>query len=322
MKAIICTKYGPPEVLQLKDIPTPEPKAHEIRVKVFATTVTVADFRVRSFTIPPSFWIPARLILGLFRPRKPILGVELAGEIDAVGSGVTKFKKGDSVFAATLKDFGAYAAYKCLSENGPVALKPQNMSPEESAAIPIGGCTALHYLRKSGVKAGQKILIYGASGSVGTYAIQLANYFGAEVTAVCSASNAALVKSLGAHKTVDYTAANFTSKLELYDVIFIAVDKFPFSDCHPFLTKNGVYVNITAPVKSLRMHWISMTTEKKIVVGETASLKAEDLIFLKELTEAGVLNPVIDKRYPFEKMVEAHHYVGKGHKKGNVLITL
>jgi NADPH:quinone reductase-like Zn-dependent oxidoreductase len=322
MKAFVCTKYGPPEVLQLNEVPTPEPKINEVRIKVHATTVTVADFRVRSFTIPPSFWIPARLMLGMFKPRKPILGVELSGEIDSVGSGVTKFKKGDLVFAATLNDFGAYAEYKCLSEYGPIALKPQNISLEEAASVPVGACTALHYTRRGKIKAGQNVLIYGASGSVGSYAVQLAAYFGASVTAVCSQKNAALVKSLGAKKTVDYSEKDFLSKLEMYDVIFIAVDKFPFSVCHRFLNGDGVYLNVTTPVKNLKMRWTSITTAKKIIVGENPSMKAEDLVFLKELIESGVLKPVIDKSYPFEQLVEAHHYVGKGHKKGNVLITL
>lgn len=223
MKAIVCTKYGSPEVLQLREVEKPVPKEDEVLVKVKATTVTVADFRVRSFTIPLSFWLPARFILGLRRPKKPVLGVELSGEIESVGKEVKLFRKGDQVFAATLTNFGAYAEYKCLSEVGPIALKPANITYAEAAAIPIGARTALHYLRKANIKSGQKVLIYGASGSVGTYAVQLAKYFGADVTGVCSGYNLALIKSLGANKVIDYTAGDFTRKLEMYDVIFLAV---------------------------------------------------------------------------------------------------
>jgi NADPH:quinone reductase-like Zn-dependent oxidoreductase len=326
MKAIVCTNYGPPEVLQFKELEKPDPKDNEVCIKVFATTVTVADFRIRSFTIPPSFWIPARLMLGIRRPKKSVLGIELAGEIESIGKGVKRFKKGDRVFAASFKDFGAYAEYKCLAEDSAIALMPVNTTYEEAAAIPVGARTALHYLRKAGLdnpsSTRQKILIYGASGSVGTYAVQLARYFGAEVTAVCSTANLALVKSLGAHKAIDYTAPDFINKLELYDVIFLAVDKCSFSVCNKALNKNGFYLNITAPIKTLRMMWTSITSEKKIMVGENAPESAEDLIFLKNLIEAREIKPIIDRSYPFEQIVEAHRYVGEGHKKGNVSITV
>lgn len=322
MKAIFATKYGSPEVLQQKEIEMPVPKPDEVRIKTHATTVTVADVRVRSFKVPLSFWIPARLMLGIFKPRKPILGVELSGEIDAVGSAVTKFKKGDLVFAATHPGFGSYAEYRCLAENGPLALKPSNLSLEESAAIPIGAYTALNFLRKANLKAGQKILIYGASGSVGSYAVQLARHFGANITAVCSAKNFELVKSLGADKLLDYHAADFISQLETYDVIFVGIDQLPFSICKKILAKNGTYVNISLPVKSLDMIWTSLTSSQTIWSGKNEPVTSADLNFLKELVEAGALKVVIDRVYSFEQIVEAHRYVDQGHKKGNVLVRV
>ena len=322
MKAILCMRYGPPEILQLREIEKPVPNDNEILIKVRATTVTVADVRVRSFTVPSSVWLPARLALGLRRPRKKILGMELAGEVEAVGKDVTRFKKGDEVFAATLKTFGAYAAYKCLPEDDPIAIKPVNLTFEEAAALPIGARTALHFLKKGNIRKGQKVLIYGASGSVGTYAVQLANYFGAEVTGVCSAKNLELVKSLGAGKVIDYTEQNFTRRLEKYDMIFLAVDKFPFSTCSKTLNNDGVYLNVTDPIMSLHQLWISLTSKKKIIMSGSVPEKAEYLVILKDLVEEGKLNPVVDKKYKFEQMVEAHRYVDKGHKKGNVVITV
>ncbi|MBK6951865.1 MAG: NAD(P)-dependent alcohol dehydrogenase [Crocinitomicaceae bacterium] len=322
MKAIFATKYGGPEVLQQKEIEIPVPKPNEVRIKTHTTTVTVADVRVRSFNVPASFWIPARFALGIFKPRKPILGVEISGEIDEVGNAVTKFKKGDLVFASTFPEFGGYAEYKCISENGALALKPKNISLEESAAIPIGGYTALNFLRKSELKAGQKILIYGASGSVGSYAVQIARHFGANITAVCSAKNVELVKSLGADKVLDYTAPDFNSQLEIYDVILVAVDKFPFSLCKKILAKNGTYLNVSLPVKSLNMMWTSLTTSQKIYSGKNDPVTSADLNYLKDLVEAGSLKVVVDKVYSFDQMVEAHHYVDQGHKKGNVLVRV
>lgn len=322
MKAVVCTKYGAPEVLQMQEVEKPVPKANEVLIKIHATTVTVADFRIRSFTIPLSFWIPARLILGIRKPRKPILGLELAGEIESVGSDARRFKKGDPVFAATPVDFGAYAEYKCLPENGPIAIKPVNSTYEEAAAIPVGAYTALHYFRKAQIRPEQKVLVYGASGSVGTYAVQLAKYFGAEVTGVCSNANLALVKSLGADIVIDYTKEDFVKRLSQYDVVFVAVDKFTFSLCNSVLKDKGVYINVTTPFKSFYMMWVSMARGKKIMVGDNVSAKAEDLNFLRELVDTGVLKPVIDRRYTLDQIVEAHHYVDKGHKKGNVVITI
>ena len=323
MKAIICTKYGPPEVLQLKEVEKPIPTDNEILIKIVATSVTIADCRVRGFNVPLSFWLPARIALGWRKPKKDILGGELAGKIEFIGKNVTLFKKGDTIFAFPgHNSFGCYAEYKCMPEDGVIATKPDNVTFEEAAAISFGGGTALHFMREANIKSGQKVLIYGASGSVGTYAVQLAKCFGAQVTGVCSTTNLKLVKSLGADKVIDYTKDDFTQNGEKYDIIFDAVGKSPYSGCIRSLKPGGTYLHAVAtPALSLRMRWTSMTTNKKMI-GGTLTPKAEDLIYLKELIEAGKIKPVIDRTYPLEEIVEAHRYVDKGHKKGNVIITL
>lgn len=322
MKAVVYEKYGSPDVLELREVAKPTPKDNEVIIKVYATTVAAGDCRARSFSVPRSVWLPARIALGIRKPRKAILGLELAGEIESIGKDVKLFNKGDQVFAATLINFGAYAEYKCLPEDAAMSIKPSNSTYEEAAALPIGARTALHYLRKANIRPGQKVLVYGASGSVGTYAIQLAKVFGAEVTGVCSTANVELVKSLGADQVIDYTKEDFSNQREMYDVIFVAVDKSSFSACMRALKKRGIYLNITAPLPSIRMVWTKMISSKKLFLGENAPEKAEDLIFIKELVEAREIKVVIDRCYPLEQMVEAHRYVDRGHKRGNVIITV
>lgn len=322
MKAIVYTKYGTPDVLQLKEVVKPIPKKNEILVKVKATTVTIADIRSRSFTVPPAFWLPARIKLGFRQPKKEILGMELAGEVESVGKEVKRFKEGDQVFAASLAGFGAYAEYKCLPEDGPVSIKPSNITYAEAAAIPIGARTALYFLRKSNIQNGQKVLVYGASGSVGSYAVQLAKYFGANVTGVCSTTNLELVKSLGADKVIDYTAEDFSKTGETYDVIFEAVNKSSFSDCMKVLKKDGTYINVTEPLPNVQMIWTKLTTAQNLLLSRNSPETSEALDFLKELVETGKLKVVIDRYFEFEEIVDAHRYVEKGHKKGNVIINV
>jgi NADPH:quinone reductase-like Zn-dependent oxidoreductase len=307
MKAVIYTEYGPPEVLQLKEIPKPVPRDNEVLVKVHATTVTIGDCRMRSFTVPPEQWLFARLYLGIFRPRRPILGMELAGEIEAIGKNVTRFKIGDPVFASTFEtNFGGYAEYKCFLENGCLAVKPANLSFGEAAAAVGGGTTALRCLRRANLQPGQNILVYGASGAVGTNAVQLAhNLFGAAVTGVCSTANFELVQSLGASQVIDYTCEDFTQHGKIYDVVFDAVAKIAPGKARKALKPKGIYLNVHRDSHAKR-----------------DATPFQELLTLKELLEAGKFKAVIDRAYPLEQIVEAHRYVDQGHKKGNVAITV
>lgn len=306
MKASVYTQYGPPEVLQLVDVPKPTPRDREVLVKVRATTVTIGDTIMRSLNLPIHGWqkIMGRLILGWHKPRRPILGMELAGEIEAIGKKVTGFKAGDAVFASTFDvNFGGHAEYKSLPENGVIAIKPVNLTYEEAAAVPGGGQTAWHCLKKGKLQPGQKILIYGASGAVGTFAVQLASrHFAANVIGVCSGANVDLVKSLGASQVIDYTRQDFKQSGEAYDVIFDAVGKLSPAQCKKALSPGGVYINVHADSNG----------------GE----KVEYMLILKELIETGVIKPVIDRVYSFHQIVEAHRYVEQGHKRGNVAVTM
>ncbi|MCJ8010229.1 NAD(P)-dependent alcohol dehydrogenase [Paenibacillus sp. KQZ6P-2] len=302
MKAMVCTKYGSPDVLELQEIDKPVPKDNEVLVKIVTTTVNSGDCRVRGLRGPLLLRIAMQLIMGLRKPRQPILGVELAGEIESTGKDVTKFRAGDRVFAFTGMKCGAYTEYICLHEDGLLAIKPDRVTFEEAAAVSFGGTTALHFFRKANIRQGQKVLIYGASGAVGTAAVQLAKYYGAEVTGVCSTANVGLVRSLGAGKVIDYSKEDFTKSGELYDMIFDAVGKSLKSNCRKALVPNGKYVS---------------------VVGQgVAKVLQEDLMLLKELMETGKLKPVIDRRYTLKKIPEAHRYVDQGHKKGSVVIIV
>jgi len=312
MKAIVCTKYGPPEVLQLKEVEKPVPNDNEVLIKIHAASATVSDSLVRSGKVNYLLWLPMRIFVGFKRPRRPILGLELAGEVEQIGNNVKRFKIGDNVFAFTGKRFGAYAEYTCLPEDGVympgdciVALKPSNLTFEEAAASPTRGTLALHFLKNGNVQTGQKILIYGASGGVGTFAVQIAKHFGAKVTGVCSTSNLELVKSLGADEVIDYTKEDPTKISEHYDLIFDAVGKRKSSkfksQCKKALTPNGKYISVD---------------------DGTPKIGIECLLLLKELIETGKIKPVIGKSYPLDQIVEAHKYVDSGHKKGNLTITI
>lgn len=310
MKAIVCTRYGPPEVLQLQEVETPTPKDHEVRIKIVATAVTASDCIVRGAKVSRRFWLPMRLVVGLTKPRNPILGIAFAGDVESVGKDVTRFRQGDQVCGSTVKSpsqprFGTYTEYKCLPEDSMMVLKPSNLTYEEAAAVPYGAWLALHYLLQGNIHRGWRVLIYGASGAVGTSAVQLARYFGGIVTGVCSTTNVELVKSLGADTVIDYTREDTPKAGELYDFIFDAAGRAKRStfkaQCKSALTPNGTYISVDDG--SPKPH-------------------VADLMLLKELAEAEKINPVIDRCYPLEDIVEAHRYVDAGHKKGNVVITV
>ncbi len=305
MNAVVCTRYGPPETLQLRQMGVPAPGRRDVRIKIHATAVTSSDCIVRSLDVPLSMKVPARLVVGITKPRRLILGMVLAGEIESAGTDVRSFGEGEQVFGFDRFRFGAYAEYKCMPETGVLTSKPSNLTYEEAAAIPYGGLLALHVLRKGGIRSGQRVLVYGASGAVGTSAVQLAKHFGAEVTGVCSTANLELVISLGADAVIDYTKEDFTTRGDRYDVILVAVgDRVgppSKADCRVALAPDGAYVSVDQ--------------------GRPKML-TEDLVLLKRLAEDGRLKPVIDRRYRLEQMAEAHRYVDEGHKRGNVIVTV
>jgi NADPH:quinone reductase-like Zn-dependent oxidoreductase len=329
MKAIVFTEYGPPDVLQLKEIEKPTPKEDEVLVRVYATAVTSGDYTMRGLDASTrNMGLLFGFNFGLRRPNNTMLGYDLAGEIEAVGQDVKLFKEGDQVFGSAGSRRGAYAEYVCVpeeseEEEGLLAIKPTNLTYEEAAAVPHGAISALVFLRDKGnIQSGQNVLIYGASGGVGTYAVQLAKYFGAEVTGVCSTTNLELVKSLGADNVVDYTKEDFTQSGETYDIIYETVGKSSFSQNLNALKKDGIYLAGSAGLlQTFQLMWTSMRGSKKIVVGPGFGSN-EDLNFLKELIEAGKIKPVIDRRYPLERIVDAHRYADTGHKKGHVVITV
>jgi NADPH:quinone reductase-like Zn-dependent oxidoreductase len=307
MRAVVTTKYGPPEVLQLREVEKPTPRANEVLVKVHATTVSAGDIKMRSLNLPAAQKLMARLFLGLRKPKKDILGMELAGTVEAVGENVTRFRKGNEVFGSTLwSGLGGYAEYNCIPEDGVIAIKPANVTFEEAAPFAGGGLIAAKILGMGSIGPGQNVLIYGASGSVGTYAVQIAKHFGAHVTGVCSTGNLELVKSLGADQVIDYTRDDFAKSGETYDVIFDAVDKLPPSLGKKALKETGSYLNVAKSSGGMGK----------------GSEHVEFLVFLKELIEAGEIRSIIDRIYTLEQIVEAHRYVEAGHKSGNVVITL
>ena len=322
MKAFVYKKYGPPDVLQLAELIKPSPKDNEVLIKIHATTVTSADCRIRSLNVPRGFGLISRLVFGWTTPREPVLGVELAGKIELVGKGVSKFKVGDDVFAIAGMSMGCYAQYKCIPENGALAVMPSNLSYQEAAALPFGGTTALDFLRRGRLQTTERILINGASGSVGTAMVQLARHFGAEVTGVCSKGNMELVKSLGAHHVIDYTEEDFTKNGEIYDVVVDTVGTSPYVLCKNSLSKCGSLLLVVAGLpEMLASPWVAMTSSQKIIAGPVSE-SAEDLIILAKMAEAGEFKPVIDKLLPFAQIAEAHRYVDSGRKRGNVVISL
>ena len=307
MKAMVTIKYGGPEVLQITEREKPTPQENEVLIKIHATTVSVGDVRMRSFDVPRGTWLIAGLFLGFRKPKKDILGMEVAGEIEAIGADVTKFKVGDRVFASTFwADLGGYAQYKSMPEDGMLAIIPENMSYEQAVPVLGGGVTAIKVLKKVNIQPGQKVLIYGASGNVGSYSVQIAKHLGAEVTGVCSTRNLELVKSLGADKVIDYTTDDFTQSGEKYDIVFDAVDKMESSQRKVSLNETGIYLNVNKDTGSM---------------GKSHE-HIEYLTFLQELMEAGKLKSVIDSTYPFEQIPEAHTHVETGRKRGCIVVTV
>ncbi|NJC96003.1 MAG: NAD(P)-dependent alcohol dehydrogenase [Anaerolineales bacterium] len=328
MKAIIWTKYGSPDGLQLGEVDMPTPRDHEVLVKIHASSVTAGDCEMRRLELPLMLSFPVRLYAGFLKPKRiAILGQELAGEVVEVGKGVTSYKIGDQVFGTTGFKFGAYTEYICLPERpddaqGTLALKPENLTYEEAAVVPTAGFEALHFLRKANIQPGKKVLIVGAGGSIGTFAIQLARQLGAEVTGVDSPEKLELIRSLGADHVIDHTKGDYTSISETYDLIIDVVGKGSVGRRLKLLKEGGYYFLAYAGLSHILLSmWTSMTSNKRLKI-ESSAQKKDDLIFLKELLEAGKLKSVIDRSYSLEKTAEAHRYVESGNKKGNVALTV
>ena len=326
MKAIVWTAYGQPEVLQLEEVEKPTPKANEVLIRIHATTVTAGDCEARNLKFPILFRLLMQMYVGLRKPKRiTILGQELAGEIEAIGKDVKRFKAGDQVFGTTGLGFGAYAEYICLPEKsamGVLATKPANMTYAEAAAVPTGGLEALHFIRKGNIQRGEKVLIIGAGGSIGSFAVQLAKYFGAEVTGVDSSGKLNMLRTIGADHVIDYTQEEKTKHAEIYDVIFDVMGKSSFSGSLRSLKQNGRYLLGNAGLLHMvRGQWTSISSSKKVLIG-AANQKNEDLLFLKALIETGKIKSVIDRRYPLEQIAEGHRYADTGQKKGNVVITI
>ncbi|HEX2997650.1 MAG TPA: NAD(P)-dependent alcohol dehydrogenase [Anaerolineales bacterium] len=331
MKAIVYTEYGSPDVLRLQEVEKPNPKDNEILVRVYATPVNYGDLTARNFAhltsnefnMPAFLWLPSRMAFGWNKPKINILGSELAGEVEAIGKSVSKFKPGDQVFAYLGMKMGANAEYVCIPEDGTVALKPMNMTYEEASALPYGAIMATSLLRKANLQPGQKVLINGASGGIGSLALQLAKYFGTHVTGVCGTPRLEYVRSLGADRVIDYNREDFTRNGETYDLIFDILGRSSFTRCKNSLTSNGIYLLASFKMKPLfQMLWTSMTGSRKKVICALANEKVEDLVLIRELVEAGKIKTIIDKCYPLEQAADAHRYVENGHKQGNVVLTV
>lgn len=322
MRAVVYERYGAPEVLQVKEIPKPAPKDGEVLIRTEVTTVTSGDLRARSLNLPAGFRLLGRLIFGITGPRQQVLGTEIAGVVEAVGQGVTNFKVGDRVFAYAGASMGCYAEYRCIAASGPVALIPDSLSFGEAAALSFGGLTALHFLRLAGLRRGERVLVNGASGGVGTAAVQLAKHLGAEVTGVCSGANLALVKSLGADHVIDYSRADFTQSGERYDVIVDTVGTAPYARSKGSLREGGRLLLVMAGMaETLKGPLVSLRGRHKAISGVTV-VKAEDMRFLAGLAEAGEFRPVIDRTYRLAQIAEAHRYADTGRKRGNVIVTM
>jgi NADPH:quinone reductase-like Zn-dependent oxidoreductase len=330
MKAIVYTEYGSPEVLHLAEVAKPTPKDNEVLIHVRATPVNFGDLLARNFksitprkfNMPLFFWLPARLAFGFSKPKKHILGSEFAGEVEAVGTSVTRFKPGDQVFGYRGQSMGAYAEYVCMPENGALAIKPANMSYTEAAAVPYGAIMASSLLRKGNIQRGHKVLVNGASGGIGSAAVQLAKHLGAEVTGVCGTPRVGFVKALGTDKVIDYTREDFTRNGETYDLILDVLGKSSFSRCKNSLKPNGIYLLASFKTKHLfQMLWTKFVGSRKVICA-MVSEKAEDLEFVKGLIEAGKYKAIIDKSYPQEQAAEAHRYIEAGQKTGSVIIAM